>query len=104
MNKVILITALPLLLVGCASNPPSVTSKPIIEADSKIIAPCNFVGTFVGRSFWGGLASSYSEQKSLASAKAQASAKGATHYVMGAVDPANFQKGSWVSIKGYICK
>lgn len=104
MNKVILIAVLPIFLVGCASNPPSVTTKSIIEADSKMIASCGFVGTFAGRSFWGGLASSYSEQKSLASAKAQASAKGATHYVIGDVDPANFQKGSRVSVKGYTCK
>ena len=104
MNKVILITALPLLLVACASNPSAVTIKSPVEADSKMIASCDFVGTFAGRSFWGGLASSYSEQKSLASAKSQAGAKGATHYVMGAVDAANFQKGSRVSIKGYTCK
>lgn len=94
-----------LFLASCASNPTAENiGTSLIEADSKMIASCDFIGTFASRSLWGGLASGYSERKSLANAKVQAAAKGATHFITGDVVAANFQHGSRVSIKGYRCK
>lgn len=105
MLKSLIILAASLSLVACASNPPAATTnKSLIEADSKMIANCDFVGTFAGRSMFGGVVAGYSDRRSLASAKAQAAAKGATHYLSGNVSAANFQQGSRTSIKGYTCK
>ena len=104
MYKLILLFSFSLLLNACATNPQTVSGVgSITEADEKMVVSCSFVGTFAGRSMFGGVIAGYSERKSLNNAKAQASAKGATHYVAGVTVGANFQHGSRVSIKGYRC-
>ena len=92
----------PLLLASCATvSTPAANS--MVEADAKMVENCKFKGTFAGRSMLGGIVSGTSERNSLESAKAQAGANGATHYVIDDVVSANFQRGSRISIKGYTC-
>ena len=55
----------------------------IIEADDKMVENCEFLGTVMGKSGWGGLAAGAASKGSLRSAKKRAAKLGATHLVAG---------------------
>lgn len=57
--------------------------KKIVEADEKMVENCEFLGTVIGKSGWGGLAAGAASRGSMRGAKKRAAKLGATHIVIG---------------------
>ena len=66
----------------------------IQEADERMIEECHFLGTVLGKSGWGGVASGMGAKGTLKSAKKKAAKLGATHIVLG-----EFNNGSGVTMQ-----
>ena len=64
------------------------------EADERMIANCRFLGSVLGKSGWGGLASGMGAKGTVKSAKKRAAKLGATHIVLG-----EFNNGSGVTMQ-----
>ena len=85
--------ALACLLGSCASTPPASSAGPgpsapdaIREADEQMVQGCEFLGTVVGKSGWGGLAAGTARKGAMRSAKKRAAELGATHLVVQGFD------------------
>jgi hypothetical protein len=101
MWKVILLASfVSLSLYGCVSASPKAQS--IKEADERMIANCEFLGTISSSSGWGGVAREGGLQNAKNDALNKAAEKGATHLIWTNVDE------SWwsprVAGRAYLCK
>lgn len=86
--------------------PTPASTRPIIEADEQMIVGCQFLGSVLGRSTVGGLASGIGHSRAIKSAKDQARKKGGTHII---IDPGSYSNAgsggplSTVSGRVYKC-
>ena len=85
-----------------AVRPPTDPSK-VKEADEKMVEGCEFLGTVVGKSGWGGLAARKGGKGAMRSAKKQAAKLGATHIVVGAFDVGKGMEMSTSRGRAYYC-
>jgi len=70
-------------VAGCATSPSRDAAK-VKEADERMVASCQFLGSVQGSSGWGGLAASTGTQNARNEAQEQAARLGATHVVWAA--------------------
>lgn len=79
------------------------SAKTIVEADERMVENCEFLGTVVGKSGWGGLASGAASRGSMKSAKKKAARLGATHIVVGHFENSAGLKSSTTQTRAYAC-
>jgi hypothetical protein len=89
------------LLVGCASVPSPQASR-VKEADDRMVANCELLGTIVGSSLIGGVVDT-GAINSMVSVKEQAAAQGATHVVFSGIDGGNQFATGRATARAYRC-
>lgn len=98
------------LLASCATTPPESsypqrTAAKVKEADNAMVEGCEFLGTVVGKSGWGGLAAGAARNGAMRSAKKRAASLGATHIVVAGFDVGSgyTMKASTLNARAYRC-
>ncbi|MEO1087236.1 MAG: DUF4156 domain-containing protein, partial [Acidobacteriota bacterium] len=79
------------------------SAKDIVEADENMVKDCQFLGTVVGKSGWGGLASGAASRGSMKSAKKKAAKLGATHIILGDFKNSSGMAASTTQTRAYAC-
>jgi hypothetical protein len=74
-----------LLLVAACGMPPSSAGARVRDADTPMVAACQYLGDVEGSSGWGNLMASTGMQSARNEARSRAGALGATHIVWNAV-------------------
>ena len=73
-----------LCAAGCATTPSNKAAQ-VIEADEKMVAECDFLGSVEGWDGWGGLGAKGAMKRAKNEAREKASDMGATHVVFTSV-------------------
>ncbi len=84
-------------------TPKRVHPSQIKDADERMVEDCEFLGTVLGKSGWGGLAAGAASKGAMRSAKKRAAAMGATHIVFGHFDNASGLRVSTRQARAYRC-
>lgn len=98
----------PVETAGAADDQPNGGHRPtspssIVEADESMVADCEFLGTVVGKSGWGGMAASRGARGAIQSAKKRAAKLGATHIIIGDFETGQGMKLSTSRGRAYYC-